>query len=291
MSVVTSFSMPAQQAILNRIAGANIQQAISAATAVGFLVQVIGLGVAGQMERIGLAPVLLTQAFGLAIGAIMIRRLVAVAPPTTRSQSSALSTITAGLRATFAHKPIFHVVSINFVSSIFNGGAFITVFPFIIKRVYDGDATLLATMMAVFFAGAVASNIAMYRLMPLQKLGRLFLLVQLSRILILALLWVRPSWWLLLLATVAWGVNMGFSSTLARTIVQESASPEYRGRIMSVLTLSMLGSPPIGALVLGWVIEDFGTLNALIPAMAVSLLLFLYGRFATSIWDYRSPSL
>ena len=40
---------------------------------------------------------------------------------------------------------------------------------------------------------------------------------------------------------------------------------------------------------LGWVIEAFGTLNALIPAMFVSLALFIYGSLYTSVWRYRSP--
>jgi len=83
---------------------------------------------------------------------------------------------------------------------------------------------------------------------------------------------------------------MGFTTTLARTIVQESAAAEFRGRILSVFTLGMMGSAPIGAIVLGLVIEAFGTLNALLPAMCVSLALFLYGSFATSVWGYRSPS-
>ncbi|MDZ7684960.1 MAG: hypothetical protein U5O39_08040 [Gammaproteobacteria bacterium] len=45
-----------------------------------------------------------------------------------------------GLRATFAHRVIFHTLVINFISSIFNAGAFMTVLPFIIKRVYEGNA-------------------------------------------------------------------------------------------------------------------------------------------------------
>ena len=68
MSVVTSFSMPAQQAILNRVSGAALQQGVSASTAVGFLVQMGGLMLAGQMDRIGLSAVLLVQAVCLAVG-------------------------------------------------------------------------------------------------------------------------------------------------------------------------------------------------------------------------------
>ena len=49
MSVVVSYSSPAQQAILNRVAGDAVQQAVSAASAIGFIVQMLGLAVAGMM--------------------------------------------------------------------------------------------------------------------------------------------------------------------------------------------------------------------------------------------------
>ena len=76
----------------------------------------------------------------------------------------------------------FNVLLITFASSIFNAGAFITVFPFIVARVYDGTAWLLALLMAVFFAGATLSNILLLRYQPLLRPGRLFLIMQLSRI-------------------------------------------------------------------------------------------------------------
>lgn len=288
MGIVTSFSTPALQAVLNRVSGTALQRGVSASTAVGFLVQIAGLMLAGQMEAVGLSNVLLIQAACLAVGALAIRRITPV-PPAAADTASALATIAAGLRATLANRVVFQILTINFVSSIFNAGAFMTVFPFIMKRQYDGDAALLGLMMAVFYAGAAAANLFMYKLMPFAQPGRLFLLMQLSRIVILFLLWIEPSWWLLVVATVAWGVNMGFTTTLARTIVQESAEPAFRGRILSVFTLGMMGSAPIGAIVLGFVIEAFGTLNALVPAMGISLALFVYGGLGTSVWSYRSP--
>jgi len=294
MSTVISFSMPAQQAILNRVAAADdIQKGVSIATAIGFLVQIVGLFLAGQLDNIGLVNVLIFQAASLLAGALMIRRLSKESPTgsaTTQNSQSALTNIREGLTETFKHQNIFQVLVINFVSSIFNAGAFITAFPYIIKRVYDGDAELLAIMMAVFFAGAMLANVIMLKLMPLKQPGRLFLLMQLSRIVVLWLLWIKPGWWLLVVATIGWGINMGFTSTLSRTIIQESATPEFRGRIMSVLTLSMIGSAPIGAIILGIIIESVGTLDALVPAMIISLLLFVYGVARTNVWSYRSPT-
>ncbi|MCB1645603.1 MAG: MFS transporter [Pseudomonadales bacterium] len=290
ISTVTSFTSPAQQAILNRVAGRDIQRAVTASTAIGFLVQIMALIFAGQMEKVGLTTVLAAQGICFALGAIMIARLQPVPGPQTSQTTPMWQVILGGLRATYEHKTIFHVLLINFLSSVFNAGAFVTVVPFIIKRVYEGDALQLATTMVVFFAGATISNLMMLKLMPIARPGKYFLIMQLSRMLILGLLWLQPAYWLMMLVMILWGLNMGVTTTLSRTIVQESAQVEFRARILSVYSLGLIGSAPIGALVLGNIIEFFGTLNALLPAMCVSVCLFLYGTFGSGVWRYESPN-
>jgi len=148
----------------------------------------------------------------------------------------------------------------------------------------------LSFLMIIFYAGATASNFLMIRIMPLKRPGRIFLIMQVSRMLILGIMWFQPSFWIFALACIAWGLNMGVTMTLARTIVQESAPEEYRARIMSVYSLGLLGSAPIGALMLGRIVESFGTLNALIPAIFISIALFLYGVLFTGVYRYRSPA-
>jgi len=288
MSTVTAFSSPAQAALLSRVAGSAVQQVVSATTAAMFVVQMVGLGLAGQLERVGLGRLLLVQAGFLLLGALATRRIEAQPVAASGPAEPVWRGILEGLRATRRNRVVSGVVVINFVSSVFNAGAFLTVLPFIIKRVYAGDALLLATMMIVFFGGASVSNLVMLRYMPFARPGRIFLTLQLVRVGILFVLWTRPDWWLLVAAIVAWGLLMGVTSTIARAIVQESAAAEYRGRILSVFTIGLLGSAPLGALVLGPVVEAFGTLNALLPAMAVSIVLFAFGLLGTGIFGYRS---
>ena len=289
ISTVTAFSSPAQQAILNRVANGDIQRAVTASTAIGFLVQIIALVFAGQMERFGMTTVLLVQAACIAMGAFTIARLGKVEQPVTVVREPTWRVILDGMGATYANKGLFQVLVVNFVSSIFNAGAFVTVLPFIMKRTYAGDALQLAVIMVIFFFGATVSNLLMLRFMPIKRPGRIFLMMQLSRVVIIGLLFIRPDWWLLALVMLAWGLNMGMTTTLARTIVQESAAPAFRARILSVYSLGLLCSAPIGALLLGTIVEAFGTLNALLPAMFVSVALFLYGTLGTGIWSYRSP--
>ena len=82
------------------IVGAALQQGVSASTAVGFLVQMAGLMLAGQMDRIGLSSVLLVQAGCLAAGALAMGRISPAPPPEQAGpRESALKTIAAGFRA------------------------------------------------------------------------------------------------------------------------------------------------------------------------------------------------
>ena len=288
MSFCVSYSSPAQQAILNKIASSSVQKAVSAATAIGFIVQILGLGLAGTIDKYGLLPALSFQAICLGLGGITVRRLNPQ-PPTIKNTESAFKNFAGGFRAIYEKPDIMQTLLINFVSSIFNAGAFMTVFPFIVKQIYDGDAFLLSFLMIIFYAGATASNFLMIRIMPVVRPGRIFLIMQVSRMVILGVMWLHPAFWVFALACVAWGLNMGITMTLARTIVQESAAEEYRARIMSVYSLGLLGSAPIGALMLGSIVESFGTLNALIPAILISIALFLYGILFTGVYSYRSP--
>ena len=296
IAVAQSYSLPAQQAILSRVSGDFVQQGVTLATMATFVVQVIGLLLAGQIDGIGVAPILAAQALTLFCAAFTITRIhsdaarAPDAPPLSgnRSAHSTLQGIAEGLRATYADKIISNTLLITFVSSIFNAGSFMTVFPFIVKRIYDGEAFELSALMALFFVGAAISNALLLRFMPLRRPGRLFLVMQLSRIVVLAMLYVQGSWWLLILATFGWGLNMGITTNLARMIVQESAVPEFRGRILSVFSVGMIGSGPVGALILGWLIENVGVLQALLPAMLVSAVLFSYGWLATGVWRYES---
>ena len=288
LSAALSFSSPAQQAVLNRIAGRDLQRGVTATTAITMFTYMVGLAAAGQLDRIGLRQVLLAQCLCLAFAALWIRRIGSQPLNDGEPAEPAWRQILEGFKASYRQRAVFDAMTVNFVSSIFNAGAFLTVFPFIVRQVYNGDAELLSWLMIVFFAGAVISNLIMLRFMPFQHPGRWFVVLQLSRIVVLFLLWIQPAWWLVVVALIAWGLNMGVTTTLARAIVQEAAEPQTRGRVMSVFGLGLLGSPLIGAVILGTIVERYGALAGLVPGMAASVLLFVYSMAATGLWRYRS---
>jgi len=81
---------------------------------------------------------------------------------------------------------------------------------------------------------------------------------------------------------------MGITSTTSRAIVQESAQERFRARILSVYTAGLFGSQPFGALILGFVIDAVGPLNAMIPGMLISVAIFFVGATVSPIWFYQS---
>ena len=183
---------------------------------------------------------------------------------------------------------VLSVLTINFVALIFNAGAFNIVVPYMVKRIYDGSAADLGILMIVFYTGASLSNVIML-IAPQRFPGRLYVICQLTRAFVVALVWFAPGQTLLTALLFLWGLNMGMTSNLARTLIQEASPSQFLGRILSLFNLGMLVAIPIGVMTLGQIIEAFDTVTALIPAMVVSIGLFLAGLSVTQLWHYRSP--
>jgi hypothetical protein len=191
------------------------------------------------------------------------------------------------MRAIWALPLIRDVIGLNFLSSLFNAGAYIVAIPYIAKEVYQGDAAFFATVMIVFTAGSIGSNVALLGFMPLARPGRLFLAMQLTRAAILILLWLEPSPWLFHATLFAWGLNMGITTTIARTTVQELAPAPVRAQILAVLLLSFLVSSPVSSLRLGALISQSTPATALLPGVIISAVIFLLGIRHSGLWQYR----
>lgn len=289
MSTAIAYANPAQQAILNRTAGGDVQRGVTAATAITFVVQIFGLMISGQMEIIGIEIVLFIQALSLVLGALAVRGIMAATASAHPSQKPTTQFIWEGLRVAYENRPVLHTLLITFVSGVFNFGAFTIAVPFIVKHSYGSDALGFATIMIIFYGGATVSNAIQYWIMPLARPGFWFLAMQATRAVILFGIWFQPSWGLLSVLMFIWGLNMGVTTNLGRAIVQETSPPDYLARLLSVLSVGVLGAMPIGAVILGFVIQGFGELNALLPAIVISMLLCGYGFFFTGLGQYQSP--
>ena len=284
VSGLQAISDPARQSILSRVTRTDIQRTVTIMTIVTSLAGLGGVWVGGQLDGIGLFVVLLLQAGCFALGADAARRMPPMPPAPGRGRPDLL----AGIKASWNIPLIRNIIGLNFLSSLVNAGAYIVAIPFIVKEVYHGDATFFASVMIVFTAGSIGSNVILLRFMPLLRPGRLFLLMQLTRVVILGLLWMKPSLWLFYAVMFAWGFNMGVTTTLVRTTVQELAEGIHRAQILSVLLVSFMISAPLSSMLLGNLIAGFDPLTALLPGIVISLVIFAVGVTSSRLWQYEA---
>lgn len=283
MASIQALSDPARQSALSRVTRLDVQRAVTVTTVFTSGVSLAAFYLGGRLDTLGIGTVLLLQSAIFAIGAAATWRLPDLPVPATDRPA-----IARGLHALWSLPLVRNVIGLNFVSSLFNAGAYIVAIPYIVKEVYAGDASTYATVMIVFTLGGIGSNVLLLFFMPLVRPGRLFLLLQVTRAVILVLLWLEPTIWLFYAAILAWGLNMGVTTTMVRTTVQELAPLAVRSQILSVLLLSFLISSPISSALLGLLISMTTPLAALLPGVAVSVLIFTVGIGWSGLWQYRS---
>lgn len=291
MASVQSLSDPARQSTLSRVTQLDIQRAVTLMTIVTSLVGLLGFLLGSQLENWGVVTVLVLQSMLFFVGILAIYQLPSLPALTAKSASGTpRQALRRGLTAAWRLPLVRNIIGLNFLSSLFNAGAYIVAVPYIVTQVYGGSAATLAQAMIVFTIGSISSNLILLKYMPLKRPGRLFLVMQLTRILILLVLWFKPAPWLFYLMLVIWGLNMGVTTTLVRTTVQELAPANDRAQILSILLLSFMVSSPISAVVLGYLIEGASPINALLPGIFISLLIFFVGRRYSGLWDYQPAS-
>ena len=78
--------------------------------------------------------------------------------------------------------------------------------------------------------------------------------------------------------------------TMSRTIMQEQAPDEQRGRVMSFYSFSFMGSGPIGALLSGYLVEQVGPQTALLISAGMMLVIMVITGFRSSLWQLGQPS-
>lgn len=109
-------------------------------------------------------------------------------------------------------------------------------------------------------------------------------------VVLVGMLALQPPTWLLVVATLGWGMNMGVTNTMARALVQANAPEAHRARVLSVFILGTMAAAPLGAVLLGTLVDLAGVRAGFVPALVASGVILGLGVTVTPIWHHRDPS-
>jgi MFS family permease len=141
--------------------------------------------------------------------------------------------------------------------------------PLLARFTYHGGPSLYGVLASMMAAGSVVGALtAASRAKPSQRLLLWSIIGFGVSSLVMAFL-LSPVLAAVVLLPVGF-FSIAWIST-ANTTVQLGSAPEMRGRVMSIYGLLLLGSTPIGAMIIGWLSERYGPRSSVLLAGLSSL--------------------
>ncbi len=283
-----AFVQPTRDALLNRVAGADIQRVVTLTIGVQFGVQILGFTLGSLADQIGPQPLLLVMSTFMLAAAAATARIPPMPPMPPPKAESPLSAIADGIRLAWQDSAIRPAIVQTFSVGIFFAGAYMVLLPLMVRDIYAGGSVAIATTFAANMLGTVSVTWVLIRIGRINRPGRALLVGAAVSACVLGLLLLDLPQWLFYGVIFMWGCCGGVGMTMSRTIVQEAALATHRARVMSVYSLGLMGGMPIGSFSLGLATEYLGVRNAVwIPVIGM-LVILTYLSLRTDLWHVKS---
>ncbi len=277
MGTLSAFAMPARDSLLSNVAvasyGDDIQRAVTLASAMQFIGQMIGIAL-GMLAELSGAPALLGIQAGIMIGGALTVARLAPAPPYERERRHAVFEMREGLSEVARSPVLLPVVICMFAVGVLYVGSFMVLLPLMVRNFYAGNAAEISIVNVCFWGGTILATMGLLRFGHIHRRGLTLACGLASGIVILALMGIPAPFWVMCFLCFCWGMGAGTSMTMSRTIVQLAAPPSHRARVLSIFQLGFAGGGPVGAFAMGFLIQgtDVHT-AALVPAGIMVLVL------------------
>ena len=293
LGVSNAFVQPWKEYLLRQLGHEHLQSLIAKSSLCVCVGQAIGVALAGVMDIVGVGTLLLFQLLVVVVAAIsfifLLRYLNKQFIPSHQfQQHSSVDLLISGLKDIWQLPALRCLIAIVAFNGFFHIGVFIVSLPLIVRQVYGETIEFYSYLQLAFLAGVVVTTlIVIYKGFLLDSGKRIIFGLLYGGIILLSLS-AKPTVIGLFSLLFLWGVVVGVSSTMGRTILQTLSPKESRGRMISVYQLALFGCAPLGALLAGYAIEWWGVLNVLKLSGIASLLAFAMTLLTRSLWDVQT---
>ena len=163
-------------------------------------------------------------------------------------------------------------------------GSYTVSLPLLIRELYQGSAAEISWVNAANSLGLVTTILVLMRFGDIRRQGRALLITQGIGCFALAGAALGLGFSSLILFIFCWGMCGGIGMTMSRTIMQEKAPADQRGRMMAFYSFSFMGSGPLGALLSGYLSEWLGPPAALLISASLMFIVVLLIGARSSLW-------
>lgn len=315
IGTVGAFMMPARDAILNEVierrgrvgSRVTLQQGVAFATLAQFAAQITGLTLGGYADKMTRMPDFLG---GFGIGPIASWQLMALQGiivamgagfalllakgrriRTGRSGfGAAFGDIAEGFKVVSGDPKLWGMTVLMFGVGVFVIGAFLVVLPIVNRDVYGLEGDGIRDMFVTFWLGAFVSSVALSLIRNIKRQGRLLLTAQLLGSLAILPMMNSVPHPIFLLIVFVWGLSGGVSIAMSRAIVQDAAPKEQLARVLSIYQLGFMAGAPLGAFIMGFLVDAIGPYKIAIVPAAGMVTLIIWVVLRTPIWNLKNDS-
>lgn len=288
MGTATAFAMPARDATLTRVAGSNVQKAVTLALAVQQTTQLAGMSLAIFASKVGFALLFAIQSLVILGGGLAARQLPKKAGNDT-VHPSRLQAMKDGLTYVMKSDVLAPVIAAMFAVGVFYVGAILVLFPLIVRDFYPGDDALELGVANIFFWGAtIISTLFLLRFGHVARRGRGVMIALFLGVLVVFGYTFEPPYWMFCLLAFAWGLGAGCVMVLGRTIVQSEADEAFRGRALSIFQLGFAGGAPLGSLIMGVLADVIGPHSTMWFSVIGMTLVLAWLMLKSRLWTLHA---
>ena len=286
-----AFAQPARDAMLNRVAGNNVQQVVTLVIGVQFGIQILGFAIGSSADVMGPISVLCFMSMFMFFCALATWRLPAMpVEQVNPTWESPLSNIKEGLALAWHSEKIRPAIILIFGIGLFFASAYMVILPLMVRDLFDGGARGIAMAYASNMLGTCSMIFLIMRRGGIERPGRALMLGGICSSFVVSCLHLDVSEVVFYGVIYVWGMCGGIAMTLSRAIVQEASPPTHRARIMSVFSLGMMGGMPIGSAVVGVLVEYMGLQNAVLVPGVGMLVIIAYLYLGTNLYNVKRQS-
>ncbi len=282
LGVVNAFDMPGRQSLIIQLSGKeDLLNAISLNSAIFNAARVLGPALAGLLVA-GLGEgfcFLLNGVSFLAVLACLLAMRLPQSQP--RALYSPWAHLLDGFR--YAHRtPLVRALLGLMAAASISGVPVQVLMPFFADDIFHRGSQGLGVLMGAMGIGAVVGTLVLAKRTQTSGLTEVIFFSSLGLATGLLLFSICPYFSLSLAIMPVIGFSVMRQNASANTLIQVSIPDEYRGRIMALYSMTVVGISPFGSLAAGALAERFG-------ARLTVLLGGLFCLMAATLFRLRRP--
>ena len=131
-------AQPTRDALLNRVAGSEIQRVVTLSIGVQFGIQIFGFGLGSTADRLGAPLLLVVMALFMLASALATGRIPPLTPIEQPPRRHPLKDIAEGLTLAWRSSVIRPAILLTFAIGVFFAGTYLVILPLMVRDLYAG---------------------------------------------------------------------------------------------------------------------------------------------------------